>query len=78
MTLVLQHPEPVITTRTSGAEGNRFGFEGGRAVKVGATYHLFTSEMIVQPDVGADAAGLLDQPGSSPLDARGDHPRIEC
>ena len=49
VTLVLQHPEPVITTRTSGAEGNRFGFEGGRAVKVGATYHLFTSEMIGNP-----------------------------
>ena len=49
VTLVLQHPEPVITTRTHGAEGNRFGFEGGRAVKVGGTYHLFTSEMIGNP-----------------------------
>ena len=49
VTLVLQHPEPVITTRTHGAEGNRFGFEGGRAVKVGSTYHLFTSEMIGNP-----------------------------
>lgn len=47
--LVRQHPQPVITTRTPGAEGNRFGFEGGRAVKIGAVYHLFTSEMIGNP-----------------------------
>src|SRR6476619_7907097 len=40
---------PVITTRSPGAEGNRFGFEGGRAVKVGDTYHLFTSEMVGDP-----------------------------
>jgi hypothetical protein len=47
--LVRQHPAPVITTRTPGAERNRFGFEGGRAVKVGAVYHVFTSEMIDHP-----------------------------
>lgn len=47
--LVRQHPTPVITTRTPGAEGNRFGFEGGRAVKVGDVYHLFTSEMVDDP-----------------------------
>jgi len=47
--LVRQHPTPVITTRSPGAEGNRFGFEGGRAVKVGDTYHLFTSEMVGDP-----------------------------
>jgi hypothetical protein len=47
--LVRQHAQPVITTRTPGANGNRFGFEGGRAVKVGDVYHLFTSEMIDDP-----------------------------
>jgi hypothetical protein len=47
--LVRQHPQPVITTRTPGAKGNRFGFEGGRAVKVAGVYHLFTSEMIDDP-----------------------------
>jgi hypothetical protein len=47
--LVRQHPRPVITTRTPGAEGNRFGFEGGRVVKVRDVYHLFTSEMIDDP-----------------------------
>lgn len=49
LTLVAQHPGPVLTTRTPGAAGNRFGFEGGRAVKVGGVYHLFTSEMVDDP-----------------------------
>ena len=49
LSLVRQHPAPVLTTRTSGAEGNRFGFEGGRVVKVDGTYHLFTSEMVGDP-----------------------------
>ena len=30
LVLVRQHPTPVITTRTPGAEGIRYGFEGGR------------------------------------------------
>jgi peptidoglycan/xylan/chitin deacetylase (PgdA/CDA1 family) len=47
--LVSQHPEPVLTTRSPGAEGNRFGFEGGRVVKIEGTYHLFTSEMVANP-----------------------------
>jgi len=49
LVLVRQHPTPVITTRTPGAEGIRYGFEGGRAVKVGGTYHLFTTEMVSDP-----------------------------
>lgn len=49
LTLVRQHPTAVLTTRTSGAAGNRFGFEGGRVVKVDGTYHLFTSEMMGDP-----------------------------
>ncbi len=47
--LVMQNPEPVITVRSKGAEGIRWGFEGGRVVKIGKTYHLFTSEMIDNP-----------------------------
>ena len=49
LVLVRQHPTPVITTRTPGAEGIRYGFEGGRAVKVGGTYHLFSTEMVGDP-----------------------------
>jgi hypothetical protein len=49
LVLVRQHPTPVLTTRTPGAEGIRYGFEGGRVVKVGSTYHLFTSEMTGDP-----------------------------
>jgi len=30
LVLVAQHPSPVLTTRSPGAEGIRFGFEGGR------------------------------------------------
>jgi hypothetical protein len=47
--LVRQHPTPVLTTRSPGAEGIRYGFEGGRVVKVRGTYHLFTSEMAGDP-----------------------------
>jgi len=49
LVLVAQHPSPVLTTRSPGAEGIRFGFEGGRVVKVAGTYHLFTSEMVDDP-----------------------------
>ena len=49
LVLVRQHPTPVITTRTPGAGGIRYGFEGGRAVKVGDTYHLLTTEMVSDP-----------------------------
>src|SRR5437868_7293439 len=47
--LVEQHPEPVLTVRSAGAEGNKYGFEGGRVVKIGRTYHLFVSEMAGDP-----------------------------
>jgi hypothetical protein len=49
LVLVEQHPEPVLTVRSPGADGNKYGFEGGRVVKIGRTYHLFTSEMIGDP-----------------------------
>ncbi len=45
----LVHPDPVLSKRSLGAEGIRYGFEGGRVVKVGGTYHLFTSEMAEAP-----------------------------
>ena len=49
LVLVKAHPQPVLTTRTPDAAGIRFGFEGGRAVKIGDEYHLFTSEMVDDP-----------------------------
>ena len=49
MVLVEQHPAPVLTVRTPGAQPNKYGFEGGRVVKVRRTYHLFTSEMFDDP-----------------------------
>jgi hypothetical protein len=49
LVLVNQIPLPVLTTRSPGAEDNQYGFEGGRVVRVGSTYHLFTSEMAGDP-----------------------------
>jgi hypothetical protein len=40
---------PVLTIHSAGAEGNKYGFEGGRVVKLDGVYHLFTSEMIGDP-----------------------------
>jgi hypothetical protein len=40
---------PVLTIKSGGAEGNKYGFEGGRVVKLNGTYHLFTSEMVGDP-----------------------------
>lgn len=47
--VVRQCPRPVLTIHTLGAQGNKYGFEGGRVVKLGSTYHLFTSEMFGDP-----------------------------
>lgn len=47
--LVDQHPTPVITTKSPGAESVKYGFEGGRVVKVGRVYHLLTSELAGDP-----------------------------
>ncbi len=49
LVLVESYPQPVLTIRSPGSEGNKYGFEGGRVVKVRSTYHLFTSEMIADP-----------------------------
>jgi len=40
---------PVLTIQSSGAEGNKYGFEGGSVVKLNGIYHLFTSEMVGDP-----------------------------
>ncbi len=47
--LVESSPEPVLTVHSPGAEDIKYGFEGGRVVKIGTTYHLFTSEMAGDP-----------------------------
>ncbi len=39
----------VLTIKSRGAEGNKYGFEGGAVLKLNGTYHLFTSEMIGDP-----------------------------
>jgi hypothetical protein len=42
-------PNPILTIHSEGAEGNKYGFEGGRVLKIKDTYHLFTSEMVADP-----------------------------
>jgi hypothetical protein len=42
-------PGPVLTIHSEDAEGNKYGFEGGRVVKIKDIYHLFTSEMVGDP-----------------------------
>lgn len=44
-----QFDEPILTTHSAGAEGNKYGFEGGRVLKLDGAYHLFTSEMVGDP-----------------------------
>ncbi len=44
-----QLDEPILTVHSPGAEGNKYGFEGGRVVKLRGIYHLFTSEMVGDP-----------------------------
>ena len=41
--------EPILTIYSAGAAGNKYGFEGGRVLKLQSTYHLFTSEMVGDP-----------------------------
>ncbi|HEY4764107.1 MAG TPA: hypothetical protein VIH75_10560, partial [Candidatus Sulfotelmatobacter sp.] len=38
-----------MTVKSEGAKGNKYGFEGGRVLKLNGTYHLFTSEMMGDP-----------------------------
>lgn len=40
---------PILTIHSPGAEGNKYGFEGGRVLKIKGLYHMFTSEMIGEP-----------------------------
>jgi hypothetical protein len=46
LVLLKQYEKPVITAESPGAEGIKFGFEGGRALKIGKTYHLMTMEIL--------------------------------
>src|ERR1700722_4152458 len=49
LTVTRQLNSPVLTIHTPGAEANKYGFEGGRVIKVNSVYHLFTSEMVGDP-----------------------------
>jgi len=41
--------EPVITRGDPGTENNKYGFEGGRVLRLGDEFHIFTTEMWGDP-----------------------------
>lgn len=45
------HEGPIIKKGDLGTEGNKYGFEGGRAFKYKGEYHIFTSERFDDPDL---------------------------
>lgn len=47
--IVKRWQSPLLTVRSDGGHGNKYGFEGGRVLKIKGTYHLFTSEMVGDP-----------------------------
>lgn len=47
--VIKQWEHPILTIHSRGSEGNKYGFEGGRVLKIKGTYHLFTSEMVGDP-----------------------------
>lgn len=49
LVLIDSDPAPVLSVRNAEAQGIRYGFEGGRVVKLQDGYHLFTSEMVGDP-----------------------------
>jgi len=49
LVLLEQYPSPVLTAKSPGTEGNKYGFEGGNVVKLQGTYHLVTTEMTGDP-----------------------------
>jgi hypothetical protein len=49
LALVRQHPMPILRRGVPGTADNKYGFEGGRIVKLGDTFHLFISEMDRDP-----------------------------
>jgi hypothetical protein len=44
-----EHPVALIMKGSPGTEGNKHGFEGGRAMKLDGVYHIFTAEMVGDP-----------------------------
>ncbi len=46
---VLSCRDSVLNPETPGCEDIKYGFEGGRVVRVGGTYHLVTAEMVGDP-----------------------------
>ena len=44
-----QFDEPILTVNSPEAKCVKYGFEGGRVLKLNGIYHLFTSEMVGDP-----------------------------
>jgi hypothetical protein len=46
---IIGHKEPVIKKGDKGTEDNRYGFEGGRVMKIDNMYQMFVAEMVDTP-----------------------------
>lgn len=49
LTVTKQFDEPILTVNSPDAKEIKYGFEGGRVLKLKNTYHIFTSEMVGDP-----------------------------
>jgi lysophospholipase L1-like esterase len=49
LSVVEEHPEALIKKGTPGTEGIKYGLEGGSAIKLDGVYHVFTAEMLGDP-----------------------------
>ena len=72
LVVVKRHLGPVLTVHNVGAEGNKYGFEGGRVVKIRQTYHLVYVGDGRRPALGQDEAGALDEHRPHSLEEVGD------
>jgi lysophospholipase L1-like esterase len=49
LTALEEYPEALVKKRSAGTEGIKYGLEGGSVIKLGGVYHIFTAEMIGDP-----------------------------
>ena len=58
--LVSLDKNPILSPQSVGAEGNRFGFEGGTAQKIDGRYYIFTTEVFDEPKTAASRLVIWD------------------
>ncbi len=69
LTLIKVYERPVITIESPGTQDSKYGFEGGRALKIGKTYHLITTEESGDPRYVKTRLGHWTSQDRHPLEA---------